>query len=161
MLWRRRSWTSSKAKVCCKKPEYFRGRGSLLEIMLTDSLIALSTAASFGLQLVLSAILLPLAGHARGALVSAFLREILPRVYLLGLCVAALAVLLLVWRDGRPSLMVSSMLFVCLGHGLARHMLNIRSIVAKAHDEPQSVLRPLTFLGSAQLAVAMVCIVAD
>lgn len=127
--------------------------------VLTESLIALSIAASFGLQLVLSAILLPLASHARGALADAFIRDILPRLYLLGLCVSALAVLLLIWRDTRPSLMVSSMLFVTLGFGLARHMLTIRSIVAQAHKQPQTVLRPLTFLGSAQLAVAMVCIV--
>lgn len=129
--------------------------------MFADSLIALSIAATFGLQLVVTLILVPLAMHARGMLAHAFIRELLPRVFLLGMCVSSLATLLLVWRDARPSLIVSCMLFVALGHGLARHLLRIRSIVAQAQKEPQAVLKPIQFLGSAQLAVAMVCIIVN
>ncbi len=129
--------------------------------MFADSLIALSIAATFGLQLVVTLILVPLAMQARGMLAHAFIREVLPRVYLLGVCVASLATLLLVWRDMRPSLIVSCMLFVALGHGLARHILRLRSIVAQAQTEPQAVLKPIQFLGSAQLAVSMVCIIVN
>lgn len=127
--------------------------------MFAESLIALSIAATFGLQLVVTLILVPLAMNARGMLAHAFIREVLPRVYLLGVCVSSLATLLLVWRDARPSLIVSCMLFIALGHGLARHLLRLRSIVAQAQKEPQTVLKPVQFLGSAQLAVAMVCII--
>ncbi|MEN8720182.1 MAG: hypothetical protein ABF296_07975 [Oceanococcaceae bacterium] len=126
--------------------------------MFVDPLINLSLAACFGLQLVLSLVLLPLASHARGALADVFFRELLPRVLLLGVCVAALAALLLIWRDGAATLLVSCVLFLALGHGLARHMLRLRTVVAQAQADPQRVLKPIQFLASAQLAVAMVSI---
>lgn len=129
--------------------------------MFADSLISLSIAASFGLQLVLTLILIPLAMHARGMLAHAFMREVLPRVFLLGVCVASLATLLLVWRDAAPTLIVSCMLFVALGHGFARHILRLRVVVAQAQKQPLTVLKPIQFLGSAQLAVAMVCIIVN
>lgn len=129
--------------------------------MFADSLIALSVAATFGLQMAITLVLVPVAMHARGMLAHAFLRELLPRLYLLGVCVSSLATLLLVWRDGRPTLIVSCMLFVALGHGFARHLLRLRSILAQAQEEPQTVLKPIQFLGSAQLAVAMVCVIVN
>lgn len=124
-----------------------------------DVLVRLSVAASFGLQLVLTIILLPLLQHARGMLAAALLRELVPRVLLLGLWVSALAVVAIAWRDLRVHVLLACMAFVCLGHALARHSLRLHAVLRRAEREPEAVLRPFQVLASAQLAVSFVVVI--
>lgn len=128
------------------------------EFALTEGIILLTVAGSFGIQLVLAGILLPLASHAQGAFLELFLRDVLPKVVLLGMCASGLAVVLTFWRDRTTSLQVSCLLFVALGHAMARHMLRLRTVMAHARKEPAQVIKPLQMLASAQLAVAMVSV---
>jgi hypothetical protein len=123
-----------------------------------ESLVRLSVAASFGLQLVLTVVLLPLVSHARGMLAAALFRELLPRVLLLGVCVSAVAVLAIGWRDLRLHVLLACMAFVCLGHAMARHSLRLHTVLSRAERDPQAVLRPFQVLASAQLAVSFVVV---
>lgn len=128
--------------------------------MLLEELIPLLLAAVLGVHLVLGLVLLPLASHARDWMADAFFREILPRVLLLGLCVGGLAAAcVLLQGRPQPGLLLSCLLFVALGNGLARHMLQVRSVLGQAREAPSAILRPLQMLNSAQLAVATVSIV--
>lgn len=123
-----------------------------------ELLVRLSVAAAFGVQLVLTVVLLPMLQHARGMLAAALFRELVPRVLLLGACVSAVAVLAIAWRDLRVHMLLACMVFVCMGHALARHSLRLHTVLRRAERDPEAVLKPFQVLASAQLAVSFVVV---